>query len=63
MAREKAAQARANIKEATDFEEAPPTERAKETTRTTCTEELSEVAKQSQQHGQQGQGAHGDPPH
>ena len=52
-AREKAAQARANIKEATDFEEAPPTERAKEPTRTTRTEELSEVAKRSQQHRQQ----------
>lgn len=52
-AREKAAQARANIKEATDFEEAPPTERAKEPTRTTRTEELSEVAKRSQQHRRQ----------
>jgi len=56
-AREKAAQDGTRegrkIKEATDFEEAPPTERAKEPTRTTRTEELSEVAKRSQQHRQQ----------
>ena len=52
-ARKKATQACANIKEATDFEEVPPTERAKEPTRTTCTEKLSEVAmKQKQEHGQ-----------
>ena len=52
-AREEAAQAHANIKEATDFEEAPPTERAKEPTKTTRTEELSEVAMEQQQHEQQ----------
>ena len=56
-AREKAAQDGTRegrkIKEATDFEEAPPTERAKEPTRTTRTEELSEVAKRSQQHRRQ----------